>query len=112
MSKISVSIDELVKYLSDLADINEMEKTTIMAAISNQFKEIKRVNTAVNLNLEEEVDEEQLRASIQTDSLAAMKRTKSKMYGPSIQKLAFESDFEDLCALWSEKMEEHKLMAD
>ena len=64
MSKISVSIDELVKYLSDLADINEMEKTTIMAAISSQFKEIKRVNTAVNLNLEEEVDEEQLRASI------------------------------------------------
>ena len=64
MSKISVSIDELVKYLSDLADINEVEKTTIMAAISNQFKEIKRVNTAVNLNLEEEVDEEQLRASI------------------------------------------------
>lgn len=43
---MSLAIDELVKYLNDLAEVNMLEHSLKKVAIDSQFKEIKNVITA------------------------------------------------------------------
>ena len=79
---MSLAIDELVQYLKDLAGINSLQNKQMMSAVNSQFKEIKNVITGCNLSLEN-IDEESIRASIETNSKMAMNRTESNMFGPS-----------------------------
>ena len=61
---MSLAIDELVKYLNDLAEVNMLEHNLKKVAIDSQFKEIKNVITAGQLNLDNLHDEESLRENI------------------------------------------------
>ena len=105
------AIDELVTYLRDHAELNNFASQQLLEAISSQFKEVKAVKTGVNLEVED-IDEESIRASIMMDSVKAMKRTDSKMFGTSTHVLMLTSDFEQLTAYWEHMMEEQKSCAE
>ena len=109
---MTLAMDELVKYFTDLGDINEMEHTKLTAAIKTQFKEIKNVITGCSMDNLANFDADSLRDQIIASSHEAMTRTESKKFGGSTSILALISDFEELREFWQEKMEEQKHAAD
>ena len=85
---MNFAIKELVTYLNDLAAYNQDASTQIINAVNGQFKEVRAIKTVVNLKLDEEIDEERIRASYDQVALA-MERTESKKFGDSTQVLSF-----------------------
>ena len=49
LNNMGIAITELVTYLTDLAEINFEAGNQISLAVDSQFKEIRAVNTGVNL---------------------------------------------------------------
>ena len=49
LNNMGIAITELVTYLTDLAEINIEAGNQISLAVDSQFKEIRAVNTGVNL---------------------------------------------------------------
>lgn len=79
---MSLAIGELVLYFNDLAEFNQVAGQKMYEAINSQFKEVRHVNTGVNLEIES-MDEDSIRASISREASNALKRTESKMFGTS-----------------------------
>ena len=104
---MDIAIGELVRYLSDLAEINSEAASQLKIAITSQYKEIRAVKTGVNLEVED-IDEERIRTSIIVESSNALSRSDSKMFGDSTNVLIFQSDFEELRDYWEESMEEQR----
>ncbi len=107
---MSLAIGELVQYFKDLADFNQISSTKMVEAIATQFKEVRHINTGVNLEVEN-IDEDSIRASI-TQGNCGITRSESKMFGMSTQVLAMQSDFDELNSFWNESMEEQKHIAE
>ena len=112
LAKMTLAIDELVKYLNDLADLNTNENYLKRMAIDTQFKEIKHVITVGEFNLDSLGDEDSLRAKIAQKQEAMLEGTDTKQYGPSTYILMLQSDFKDLTAYWEEQMDQQKQIVD
>ena len=111
MANMDIFINELVTYLSDLAEMNIEAGNQISLAVESQFKEIRAVNTGVNLEVDDK-DEERIRNSSMVDSANAMSRSESIVFGASTKSLIFQSDFTELCNYWEQQMEEQKHCAE